>query len=31
MKQLAHLIDADSGDISFRFTVKATLLSGEKD
>lgn len=29
-KQLAQLIDAEDGKITFRFTVKATLLTGEK-
>lgn len=29
-KQLAQLIDAEDGDISFIFSVKATLLSAEK-
>lgn len=28
---LARLIDAEDGTMSFRFSVKATLLSGEKD
>ena len=28
--QLAHLIDAEDGALPFRFTVKATLLTGEK-
>ncbi len=28
--QLAQVIDAEDGDLSFRFTVKATLLTGEK-
>ena len=31
VKELAQLIDADLGDITFRFTVKATLLTGEKE
>ena len=31
LKQLAQLIDTDLGNISFRFTVKATLLTGEKN
>ena len=30
VKQLAGLIDAEDGDLSFRFTLKATLLTGEK-
>ncbi|MBK6587481.1 MAG: class I SAM-dependent methyltransferase [Acidobacteria bacterium] len=30
VKQLAQLIDAEDGKITFRFTVKATLLTGEK-
>ena len=29
-KQLAQLIDAEDGSLSFRFSVKATLLTGEK-
>ncbi|MEP6849193.1 MAG: class I SAM-dependent methyltransferase [Acidobacteriota bacterium] len=29
-KRLAKLIDAEDGDLAFRFTVKATLLTGEK-
>ena len=29
-KTLAHLIDTEDGSISFRFSVKATLLTGEK-
>lgn len=29
-KQLAHLIDAEEGALPFRFTVKVTLLTGEK-
>ncbi|CAN5535205.1 hypothetical protein BH10ACI3_BH10ACI3_27570 [soil metagenome] len=29
-KQLAQLIDAEYGDVSFRITLKATLLTGEK-
>jgi ubiquinone/menaquinone biosynthesis C-methylase UbiE len=28
--RLAQLIDAEDGDLSFRFSVKATLLTGEK-
>ena len=28
--KLAELIDAEDGDLSFRFSVKATLLTGEK-
>ncbi len=28
--KLAQLIDAEDGDLSFRFSVKATLLTGEK-
>ena len=31
MKQLAQLIDAEDADITFRFSVKATLLTGEKN
>jgi ubiquinone/menaquinone biosynthesis C-methylase UbiE len=31
VKQLAKLIDAEDGTLSFRFSVKATLLTGEKD
>jgi len=31
IKQLAQLIDAEDGTLSFRFSVKATLLTGEKD
>ena len=30
VKQLAQLIDAEDGPLSFRFSVKATLLTGEK-
>lgn len=30
IKRLAQLIDAEDGDLSFRFSVKATLLTGEK-
>ena len=30
VKQLAKLIDAEDGPLSFRFSVKATLLTGEK-
>jgi hypothetical protein len=30
IKTLAHLIDNEDGSISFRFSVKATLLTGEK-
>lgn len=30
VKQLAQLIDAEDGKITFRFSVKATLLTGEK-
>src|SRR5258706_2409479 len=30
VKQLAQLIDAEDGTLSFKFTVKATLLTGEK-
>ena len=30
IKQLAQIIDTEDGDISFRFSVKATLLTGEK-
>lgn len=30
VKQLAQLIDAEDGDLTFRFSVKATLLTGEK-
>lgn len=30
IKTLAHLIDTEEGSISFRFSVKATLLTGEK-
>ena len=29
-KQLAQLIDAEDGTLTFRFSVKATLLKGEK-
>jgi ubiquinone/menaquinone biosynthesis C-methylase UbiE len=29
-KRLAQLIDAEEGDLPFRFSVKATLLTGEK-
>jgi hypothetical protein len=29
-QELAQLIDAEDGTLSFRFTVKATLLTGEK-
>lgn len=29
-KSLAALVDAEDGDLSFRFTVKATLVVGEK-
>jgi ubiquinone/menaquinone biosynthesis C-methylase UbiE len=29
-KQLAHLIDSEEGALPFRFTVKVTLLTGEK-
>jgi ubiquinone/menaquinone biosynthesis C-methylase UbiE len=28
--ELARLIDAEDGDLTFRFTVKATVLTGEK-
>src|ERR1043166_116773 len=31
VEQLAQLIDAEDGTLSFRFTVKATLLTGEKN
>lgn len=30
-EKLAQLIDAEDGTMSFRFSVKATLLTGEKD
>ncbi|MBL8180712.1 MAG: methyltransferase domain-containing protein [Blastocatellia bacterium] len=30
VKQLTHLIDAEEAPVTFRFSVKATLLSGEK-
>ena len=30
-KQLAKLIDAEDPDLTFRFTVKATLAIGEKE
>ena len=30
VKQLAGLIDAEDGTLTFRFTLKATLLTGEK-
>lgn len=30
MEKLAQLIDAEDGEMSFKFTVKATLLTGEK-
>lgn len=30
VKQLTHLIDAEEAPLTFRFSVKATLLSGEK-
>ncbi len=30
VKKLAHLIDAEDGDLAFRFSVKVTLLKGEK-
>ena len=30
VKQLAQLIDAEDADLTFRFSVKATLLTGEK-
>ena len=30
VKQLAQLIDAEEGKITFRFTMRATLLTGEK-
>jgi len=30
LKQLAHLIDDEDKDMAFRFSVKATLLTGEK-
>jgi hypothetical protein len=30
VKQLAKLIDVEDGPLSFRFSVKATLLTGEK-
>ncbi|MBK9164459.1 MAG: methyltransferase domain-containing protein [Acidobacteria bacterium] len=30
MERLAQLIDAEDGDLAFRFTVKATVLTGEK-
>ncbi len=29
-KQLAHLIDTEEGSLPFRFSIKATLLTGEK-
>jgi hypothetical protein len=29
-EKLAQLIDAEDRDLSFRFSVKATLLTGEK-
>jgi ubiquinone/menaquinone biosynthesis C-methylase UbiE len=29
-QRLAQLIDAEDGDLSFRFSVKATLITGEK-
>lgn len=29
-KKLAQLVDAEDGDLSFRFSVKATLVTGEK-
>jgi len=29
-KELAQLIDAEDGTLSFRFSVKATLVTGEK-
>jgi len=29
-KQLAQLIDSEDGTMTFRFSVKATLLTGEK-
>ena len=29
-EELARLIDAEDGDLAFRFSVKATLLTGEK-
>jgi hypothetical protein len=29
-EKLAQLIDAEDGNLSFRFTVKVTLLTGEK-
>ena len=28
--RLSELIDAEDGDMSFRFSVKATLVTGEK-
>ena len=31
LTRLAQNIDSEDGKLSFRFTVKATLLSGEKD
>lgn len=31
VKQLAQLIDAEDADLTFRFSVKATLLTGEKN
>jgi hypothetical protein len=31
VEQLAQLIDADDGALSFRFSVKVTLLTGEKN
>ena len=31
LSRLAQNIDSEDGKLSFRFTVKATLLSGEKD
>lgn len=30
IKELARLIDAEDGELTFRFSVKATLLTGEK-
>ena len=30
LKELAQLIDAEDGSLSFRFSVKATLITGEK-
>jgi hypothetical protein len=30
MGKLAELIDAEDGNLSFRFSVKATLVTGEK-